>query len=284
MPELPEVENIKLGLKPNVVNKTILDITFSDVVINSHSIKKSAIIKNNLEEFIENIKNKTILNLERRGKYVYFKLNKGYLITHFGMTGAYFVVNNIEEIKNKNYYKHRHVIFELSTGEKLVYSDIRRFGEIRYVDNIEEFKPFINLAPEPFEDNSLKYFLDKLEEKKYKSQKIKALLLEGNVFCGCGNIYACEVLYKEKIHPETLACDLTLEQKKNIFNTLVNILKFSIEQGGSTISDFVHSDGEEGNMQNFLKIYGKKVCPLGHKTENVIIKTRASHYCPICQK
>lgn len=284
MPELPEVENIKIGLEPKILNKKIKNVSFSNVVTESHKNSKLAIIKNNLEEFKKNIKNKTILEVNRRGKYIYFKLDKGYLITHFGMTGAYFVVNNIEDIDNKNYYKHRHVIFELSNGEKMVYSDIRRFGEVRYINKIEEFKPFLNLAPEPFSRNSLKYFLEKLDNKKNQNQKIKGLLLDGNIFCGCGNIYACEVLYKEKINPNKLAKELTIEEKIKLFNNLVSILKFSISQGGTTISDFVHSDGEEGNMQNFLEIYGKKECPKGHKTDNIIIKTRATHYCPECQK
>ncbi|MBF0714633.1 bifunctional DNA-formamidopyrimidine glycosylase/DNA-(apurinic or apyrimidinic site) lyase [Gemella sp. GH3] len=284
MPELPEVENIKIGLKPNVINKKILNVTYSNIISESHKNGKLALVKDELSYFSDNVIGKEILDLERRGKYVYFTLNEGYLVTHFGMTGAYFVVNDEREITNKNYYKHRHIIFELSTGEKLVFSDIRRFGELRYLDNISNFKPFKNLAPEPFENNSLDYFLAKLEEKKYKLQKIKALLLEGNVFCGCGNIYACEVLYREKINPERTADSLTLEEKKRIFETLVEILKFSITQGGSTISDYVHSDGGEGNMQNYLKIYGKKECPLGHETENIIIKTRSTYFCPVCQK
>ncbi len=284
MPELPEVENIKIGLKPNVLNKKIIDIKLSTIITESHKNEKLAIIKNELNYFLENIKGKTILDLERRGKYIYFILDKGYLITHFGMTGAYFVVNDLSEIDNKNYFKHKHIIFEFSNGEKMVYSDIRRFGEVRYIEKIEEFKPFNTLAPEPFNEESLKYFLEKLDSKKYSSQPIKSLLLEGNVFCGCGNIYACEVLYKEKINPTMLAKDISQNTKEKIFNALVEILKFSIEQGGSTISDYVHTDGGEGNMQNFLQIYGKKVCPLGHETENITIKTRSTYYCPKCQK
>lgn len=283
MPELPEVENIKIGLKPNVINKKIVDINFSTIIEESHKVGKLALVKEDLENFRKNIIGKTILNLERRGKYVYFELDKGYMITHFGMTGAYFVVEKLEDIQNKNYFKHKHVIFELNTGEKLVYSDIRRFGELRYIEDKEKFAPFIRLAPEPFEESSLDYFLEKLDSKKYKDQKIKGLLLEGNVFCGCGNIYACEVLYKEKIHPELLASELDVETKTRIFKSLVETLEFSIKQGGSTISDFVHSDGGEGNMQNFLQIYGKKFCPQGHPTENITIKTRATHFCPDCQ-
>ena len=284
MPELPEVENIKFGLEDRVIDKEIVDITYSNIVKSSHKENKMAIVKQELSFFSENVKGKKIEKLSRRGKYLYFILNEGYIITHFGMTGAFFLVKDIAEITNKNYYKHQHVIFELSTGEKLVYSDIRRFGELRYIDDITKFKPFVNLAPEPFDKSAKKYFLNKLDEKKYKDQSIKAILLEGNVFCGCGNIYDCEVLYRQKIHPLTKASELTKKQKENLFDELVNILTFAIEQGGSTISDFVHSDGGEGNMQNFHQIYGKKTCPLGHKTDNIVIKKRASHFCPICQK
>ncbi|MDK8238877.1 bifunctional DNA-formamidopyrimidine glycosylase/DNA-(apurinic or apyrimidinic site) lyase [Gemella morbillorum] len=284
MPELPEVENIKLGLVDQVLNKKIVGVSYSEIVKLGHSENKMTIVKQDLDYFANNVINKNIEGLTRRGKYLYFTLSNGYIIAHFGMTGAFFVVKDIAEITNKNYYNHRHIIFELDTKEKLVYSDIRRFGELRYTDEINMFKPFIDLAPEPFSQTAKSYFLEKLKLPKYKDQPIKALLLEGNVFCGCGNIYDCEVLYHQKIHPLTKASELTKKQKENLFDELVNILTFAIEQGGSTISDFVHSDGGEGNMQNFHKIYGKKTCPLGHKTDNVVIKTRASHFCPICQK
>ena len=284
MPELPEVENIKLGLEDSLKNKKILSVTFSNTVKEGHDLNKMPIVKQSLINFSNNVVGKKIKELSRRGKYLYLALNKGYIITHFGMTGAFFLVNDIAEITNKNYYKHRHVIFELDTNEKLVFSDIRRFGELRYVEKIGEFKPFVNLAPEPFEKKAKQYFLDKLLEKKYKDQSIKALLLDGNVFCGCGNIYDCEVLYRKRIHPLTKPCELTLKEKEDLFDELVFILEWAIKEGGSTISDYVHADGGEGNMQNFHQIYGKKKCPLGHDVENVNIKGRSSHYCPVCQK
>ena len=284
MPELPEVENIKFGLEEVVINKQILDIKYSNVVKESHKLNKMAIVKQELSFFSDNVKGKEIEKLSRRGKYLYFTLNEGYIITHFGMTGAFFLVKDIAEITNKNYYKHQHVIFELSTGEKLIYSDIRRFGELRYIEDITKFKPFVNLAPEPFDKNAKSYFLNKLDEKKYKDQSIKALLLEGNVFCGCGNIYDCEVLYRQKIHPLTKASELSKKKKESLFKELVDILDLAIKEGGSTISDYVHTDGGEGNMQNFHQIYGKKLCPQGHNVENITIKGRSSHFCPICQK
>ena len=284
MPELPEVENIKFGLENKLKEKKIIEVTFSEVVKNGHSTGKQTIVKQNLLEFRKNIVKKTIYNVVRRGKYLYFILDKGYLIIHFGMTGAFFVVKDVREIDNKNYYKHRHVIFDLNTGEKLVFSDIRRFGELRYIDDITTFKPFNNLAPEPFDLGTEQYFISKLNEKKYKEQSIKALLLDGNVFCGCGNIYDCEVLYRRKIHPLTKADKLSLSDKKGLFRELVDILAFAIKEGGSTISDYVHTDGGEGNMQNFHQIYGKKNCPIGHNVEKIEIKGRASYFCPICQK
>ena len=284
MPELPEVENIKLGLEDSLKNKKILSVTFSDTVKRGHELNKMPIVKQDLIYFSSNVVGKEIKNLSRRGKYLFLTLDNGYIVTHFGMTGAYFVVKDIAEITNKNYYKHRHVIFELDTKEKLVYSDIRRFGELRYIEDIDTFKPFLNLAPEPFENNAKQFFIDKLSENKYKDLPIKALLLEGNVFCGCGNIYDCEVLYRKRIHPLTKASELDLKQKEELFDELVFILEWAIKEGGSTISDFVHSDGGEGNMQNFHQIYGKKQCPVGHKVENITIKGRSSYYCPECQK
>ena len=177
MPELPEVENIKFGLEEVVINKQILDVKYSNVVTESHKLNKMAIVKQDINYFSENVKGKTIEKLSRRGKYLYFTLNEGYIITHFGMTGAFFLVKDIAEITNKNYFKHQHVIFELSTGEKLVYSDIRRFGELRYIEDVTKFKPFVNLAPEPFDKKAKKYFLDKLDENKYKDQSMKEKII-----------------------------------------------------------------------------------------------------------
>lgn len=249
-----------------------------------HLQGKKTIIKDNIEEFIKKLTGKKIISIIRRGKYLYFSLDKGYLITHFGMTGAYFLVRNLSDINNKNYFKHMHIIFNLDDGKKLVYSDIRRFGELRYVEDINNFKPFVNLAPEPFNREAITYFLEKIKLHKYSKREIKPLLLEGDLFCGCGNIYACEVLYKEKISPLILAKDLSDDKKIRLFKSLVQILKFSVEKGGSTISDYVHSDGGEGKMQNFLQIYGKKECPLGHKVETISQKGRTTYYCPNCQK
>ena len=103
MPELPEVENIKFGLEDRVIDKEIVDITYSNIVKSSHKENKMAIVKQELSFFSENVKGKKIEKLSRRGKYLYFILNEGYIITHFGMTGAFFLVKDIAEITNKNY-------------------------------------------------------------------------------------------------------------------------------------------------------------------------------------
>ena len=137
-------------------------------------------------------------------------------------------LNKMAIVKQDINFFSENVIFELSTGEKLVYSDIRRFGELRYIEDVTKFKPFVNLAPEPFDKKAKKYFLDKLDENKYKDQSIKALLLEGNVFCGCGNIYDCEVLYRQKIHPLTKASELSKKKKESLFKELVDILDFRL--------------------------------------------------------
>ena len=102
MPELPEVENIKLGLVDQVLNKKIVGISYSEIVKLGHSQNKMTIIKQDLDYFANNVINKNIEGLTRRGKYLYFTLSNGYIIAHFGMTGAFFVVKDIAEITNKN--------------------------------------------------------------------------------------------------------------------------------------------------------------------------------------
>ena len=103
MPELPEVENIKLGLEDSLKNKKILSITYSDTIKEGHELNKMPIVKQNLIYFSSNVVGKEIKNLSRRGKYLFLTLDNGYIVTHFGMTGAFFVVKDISEITNKNY-------------------------------------------------------------------------------------------------------------------------------------------------------------------------------------
>lgn len=289
MPELPEVERVVRSLCPNVVGKTIKSVSFSNTVYSSWNEGKQCIVKIiEPKIFEETLNNTTITSISRRSKYIFFELEKEQtkflFVNHLGMTGAWFVVKDVADILEEKFKKHIHCIMTLSTGELLVFSDIRRFGEMRLLEKIEDHPPLIQMAPEPFENEALPYFLTKCNETKYKNKPIKEVIMDGQVISGCGNIYATEALFQMGIHPNRKVARISKERKIKLFQTIVDILKESIEMGGSTISDYRNINGEAGNMQHRLKMYGKKICPNCKKdTKSMIIAGRTSTYCPTCQ-
>lgn len=285
MPELPEVENILTGLAPLVINKTITDVTFSDAIQQSHHQGKQTIIKGlSLDEFCQKIKNFQINNLIRRGKYLIFSNENGVMINHLGMTGAWFVVNDIMDIPVNNYRKHWHIQFKLNTGEQLIFSDIRRFGEMRYLENLNHFKPLKEMAPEPFDQTALMHFLSKIKDKKYYNKAIKPLIMTNELITGCGNIYACEALYLARINPHQQIKYMTQHQLIDLFGKICLVLKQGIENGGTTISDYRDVYGSLGSNQYQLNVYGKNHCPQCHNDlSHDKIANRMSHYCSDCQ-
>jgi len=289
MPELPEVEGVVRALSPRIEGKEISKVTLSETVYHSHRQGKQCIVKNmEPKEFATALIGMSIKKIKRRAKYIFFEIEKDghpyILVNHLGMTGAWFVVQNENEIVEEKFRKHIHAIFQLNTNELLVFSDIRRFGEMRLLNAIDEHPPLLEMAPEPFDEGACTYFLGKCESKKYMNKPIKEVIMDGQVISGCGNIYATEALFKMKIHPGRKVSRISKKRKRELFKTIQNILQVSIEMGGSTISDYRNINGEAGGMQNRLKMYGKTVCPNCHtKTKSIIIGGRTSVYCPKCQ-
>lgn len=289
MPELPEVEGVVRNLKPNVEGKSIKSVKFSEIVLTSWRQGKQCIIKNMEPKiFEEALKDMTITSVTRRSKYIFFHLEKNskdYLfVNHLGMTGAWFIVNNLSEVKEEKFRKHIHCIMTLSTEELLVFSDIRRFGEMRLLTSIEEHPPLLQMAPEPFDKEALAFFLEKCELPRYQNKPIKEVIMDGQVISGCGNIYATEALFQMNIHPARKVNRISKKRKIELFCTICNILRVSIENGGSTISDYRNINGEAGSMQHRLKMYGKKHCPVcNSETKSLVIAGRTSTYCPKCQ-
>lgn len=290
MPELPEVEGVVRELAPEIIGRRIKAVTVSDVIEQSKADGKEAIIKSlSTSEFKVALEGMTISDVVRRSKYIYLYLSKGdqqyLLVSHLGMTGAWFPVNELAEVTEEKFRKHSHVIFEFSDGGLLVYSDIRRFGELRLLREESEHPPLLKMAPEPFAEDALAYFLACAKENKYKKKPIKAVIMDGQVISGCGNIYATEALFKMKIHPNRATERISIERKRQLFTTIVDVLQESIERGGSTISDYRTINGGAGTMQNLLQMYGKKQCPACEmETKSLQIAGRTSVYCPQCQK
>lgn len=292
MPELPEVEQVVKSLKGKIKDKIITNIEVSNRVIQSKFEGKEAIVKGmSVDDFRSKVKSLQILGLRRRGKYLVFELSDGhsksYISSHLGMSGAFFVVKSTSEIPDKNYQKHCHIRFHLDSDEMLIYSDIRRFGELRYLTEEEfaEFTPFQKMAPEPFEEEAKIHFLLQAKDERKKKKAIKDFMMGSNEnLTGSGNIYSTEALFATEIRPNRLVKDIPEEVLELLFDNVVHFLRLGLETGGASISDYVDADGKRGSFQEHLQIYGKTECfKCGSTVEKVVIAGRSSSFCPTCQ-
>ena len=264
MPELPEVETVKLKIEPYIVGKTIesLDIFYPKF---SH---------------LSVLKGQTIHSLKRRGKYIIFILDDYYLISHLRMEGKY----RVTDLSYKN-DKHDLVFFNFKDF-RLVYNDTRRFGVFLVFsikDDIYNLPPLSNVGDEPF-DISKDLFYKKISS---SNDKIKSLLLDQSITSGLGNIYADEVLFDASINPKRPGKSLSKDETDRLLESSKKILSLAIENGGTTIKSFESFNNESGHFQISLKVHTKegKRCP---NCGNIILKDRiggrSSYYCPTCQR
>ncbi|MBR3199132.1 MAG: DNA-formamidopyrimidine glycosylase [Bacilli bacterium] len=269
MPELPEVETVRKVLKKEVLNKKIL----------SASIYWNNIIAYpEVKEFIKSIKNQTILDINRYGKWLMFELNEYYLLSHLRMEGKYFIRNK-KDIKEK----HEHVIFHFNDNTDLRYHDTRKFGKMYLINKEEVYnvKPLKDLGLEPWDKNlTIKYLKNKFHHKPIKTE-----LLDQNIIVGIGNIYADEILFLSKINPSKYADELTNKDYQRIIDNTRNILAKAIENGGTTIKSYTSSEGVHGRFQSQLLVHTKKKCPIcENDITKITIGGRGTYYCKKCQK
>ena len=270
MPELPEVETVRRVLASNLANLRIDDVI----------VRYDNIVDQDKNEFITNVKNKTIVDILRRGKFLIFKLNKGYIISHLRMEGKYFYVEN-----NSLDNKHIHVIFKLSNDYDLLYQDVRKFGRMLYIeDDIYNKLPLSKVGIDLILDKQIDY--DQIYAKIInKALLIKETLLDQSIIAGLGNIYVDEVLFAAKIRPDTLSKDITLDQLKTIINESKRIFELAIKNKGTTIRSYTSSLNVKGNYQDFLMVHTKEYCKIcNSKIEKIKIGGRTTYFCKNCQK
>ena len=290
MPELPEVEGVVRSLAPAASGRTIRKVAVSDTIIKSKSEAKEAILKNlSPEEFAGRMRGMTITNVTRRSKYIYFHLDKDgdthLLVSHLGMSGAWFAVSDIDEVREEKFRRHIHVIFGMEDGGLLAYADIRRFGELRLIGAESDYPPLLAMAPEPFDESAAGHFLDLCRTPKFAGKPIKETIMDGKVISGCGNIYATEALFRTGIHPGRKTGRISIKRLERLFAEIRQVLGEAIEAGGSSISDYRNINGEAGGMQDRLRMYGRQNCPdCGAQTKRMTIAGRTSVYCPKCQR
>lgn len=264
MPELPEVETVKEVLKKTLIGKEILDI----------KIYYSPIIKQDLDYFIQNVKNKVITDIKRKGKFLIFCLDDKFLLIHLRMEGKFYIKNK-EETKSI----HEHIVFVFNDFE-LRYHDTRKFGTMEVYDSLNNIS-LNKLGKEPFDIS----FIELKELLLNKNKPIKELLLDQSIISGIGNIYADEILFYSRIYPLKKGINLTDEEVSLILSGSKKILKEAIALGGTTIRSYTSSLNVTGKYQEKLNVHTKDKCPIcGKKIEIIIISGRSTYYCLNCQK
>ncbi|MDD4531623.1 MAG: bifunctional DNA-formamidopyrimidine glycosylase/DNA-(apurinic or apyrimidinic site) lyase [Candidatus Pacebacteria bacterium] len=289
MPELPEVETIVRDLDREVRNRTFLD-TWTDA--------RSLIKKDTFESFKKKIVGKKILKVKRRAKNILIDLYVGYvLLVHQKIAGhlllgewkldnGKWIAEEEGPLSTDPMNRFLHVVFSLDDKRQLALSDARKFAKIELwkKEELENSKEFKELGPEPLEKN---FTLDEFEELfKKKKGKIKQVLMDQNFISGIGNIYASEILFEAKIHPEEDVSKLNKNDLGRIYKATRRILEESIKLKGDSFSDFRTIYGEKGKAQEVVKVYQKEggKCP---RCKGLIKRIkqggRSSFFCPQCQ-
>lgn len=287
MPELPEVETVRLGLQRLLPGKHVR-------AVESDNAKSFPNAPADVDTFLIGA---TILSVQRRAKVLLIELSSKYsLVIHLKMTGQLVFVGKErfgaghpnDSLINQLPDKSTRVTLSFTDGSTLFFNDQRKFGWVRLiptaeVPNIDFMK---KLGPEPLTASfTHQAFAERLMRR--KNSGIKAVLLDQTVLAGVGNIYADESLWAAKIHPETRVSALSTANLKLLHQELIAVLRLSIEKGGSSDRNYVNAEGKKGSYISFAKVFRRegKECPRCGRT---IVKTRVAgrgtHLCPHCQR
>jgi len=271
MPELPEVETTRLGISPHVLGQRV-----SRVVVRNPQLRWP--IPEGLEK---NLVGSLLISLERRAKYLLFGSERGTLLVHLGMSGSLCVVGIKDPAK-----KHDHVDICFESGAILRYHDPRRFGAIVWTDEpVEEHTLLKRLGPEPLSNS---FEGDLLYERSRGCKRVvKSFIMDSHIVVGVGNIYANEALFAAGIRPNKAAGKISKVAYRRLAKQIKKVLAHSIKQGGTTLRDFVGSDGNPGYFAQSLLVYGRAGCPCkncGRPLKEMKIGQRATVYCRFCQK
>lgn len=274
MPELPEVETIRRVLEPQIQGLTIKNIAVNRPEVIAHP---------NCGEFCRRLEGQTFDRMLRRGKFLLILLESGdRIIIHLRMTGCLLLTP--ADLPEE---KHTHVIFQLSNGKELRFSDTRRFGRVWLLKNNEtDTHSGINkLGKEPFDpDFSAEYLKDRWGKRK---KTIKECLMEQKVIAGIGNIYSDEILFAARIYPADPANSLTDEEWVRLASVIPQRLSYFIEKNKMTSEEYLESKGQNYRNTSFLQVYGNEgePCPIcGRILCRMVIGGRSSIFCPDCQK
>jgi len=270
MPELPEVETTRRGVEPHCLGRIV-----RGVIVREPRLRWP--VPNHLALALSG---QAIKAVERRAKYLLFRTEAGSLLVHLGMSGSLRIV--LPEVPPG---RHDHIDVLLEGGACLRYHDPRRFGCFLWLAPGETHSLLSGLGPEPLSvefDGQLLYYLSR-----GRKGPIKNFIMDGKVVVGVGNIYANEALFQSGIRPDRAAGRISLARYQRLAKIIKQVLTSSIEQGGTTLRDFVGGDGRPGYFAQQLLVYGRAGQPCrccGSLLREVRLGQRSSVYCVTCQR
>ena len=274
MPELPEVETIRRIVEPQVAGRTIRDVQLLQKQVVEHPVP---------EAFVRRLSGQTITSLDRRGKFLAFHFASGdRMVLHLRMTGQLLVTPPTFQME-----KHTHLVAALSDGNELRYIDVRRFGRFWFLqsEESEAIAGLDRLGIEPLSESLTGAYLK--ECLAHRTIPLKAALLDQSVICGIGNIYADEILYAARLHPEEPCSHLSTRAWNRLAATIRDTIAWGIETDAMTPEEYLAGKGKEYRNTPDLRAYGHEGKPClrcGHTMKRVTIGGRSSFYCPYCQR
>lgn len=263
MPELPEVETVRRTLTPHLTGRRIESVRYFSALAAGGSP----------EVMTEGLTGRSILSLERKGKYLVFPLDTGWMTIHLRMTGKLLVDGERTAWTRAE--------IELDNGHTLAFEDVRQFGRLLWSRvfpcDVERLGPDA-LGLEATE------FISRLQEHR---ASLKPLLLNQRIICGLGNIYVDEALHRARIHPLAVAARLSRTRLLRLHQAVAEVLAEALAAGGSSISDYVDAEGNRGEFQQAHRVYGREgePCPnCATPIRRIVVAQRGTHFCPRCQR
>jgi formamidopyrimidine-DNA glycosylase len=285
MPELPEVETIRLDLEKRILNTEIIQV----------GVVLPKIVHNPLSFFRKKLIGAKFVKTDRKGKLLILEINNDLFLTiHLRMTGQLIYKHGQEVVagghseKTNDFNlpsKHSHVILNFKDGGQLFYNDLRQFGYLEIVDKERLKQIKSKFGYEPFGND---FTLETLEGlSRGRKRNVKAFLLDQSLVTGLGNIYVDEVLFASEVSPLRIVGDLNNKEVELIYKNIKEILKNAIDNRGTTFNNYVDANGKKGNFTKLLKVYGRggeKCLICGDVLKKMKVAGRGTVYCERCQK
>lgn len=267
---MPEVETTRRGLAPLTEGRRIAGVT-----VRQHQLRWPITAE------VEELAGATIDRLERRAKWLVWRLDSGSLLWHLGMSGSF---RGWPEPPAPG--PHDHVDIQIENGYLIRFTDPRRFGALLYCQgNPLDHPRLVHLGPEPlgpdFDGAWLRH------KSRSRRAAVKNFIMDSRIVVGVGNIYASEALFDAGIHPARAAGRISLERYQRLATAIRRTLGAAIDLGGTSLRNFTVGDGTPGYFAQSLKVYGRenKPCPACHDpVRRQVIGQRSTFYCPGCQK